>query len=95
MKILGKKLKKNNVSVDLICFGDISEDQKSKVESFMKAVEHDSNSRVMWIEPGEVYLSDKLLGSAIFSGGDGGQANQGGNAPGNVGGMGGIQVDDP
>ena len=43
----------------------------------------------MFIEPGEVYLSDKLLGSKIFSGGDGGQQNQG-NAGGNAGGMGGI-----
>jgi hypothetical protein len=43
----------------------------------------------MFIEPGEVYLSDKLLGSKIFNGGD---------APGNaggVGGIGGIEEDDP
>ena len=36
----------------------------------------------MFIEPGEVYLSDKLLGSKIFNGGEGGA--------GNAGGMGGI-----
>lgn len=24
LKILGKKMKKNNLSVDLICFGDVS-----------------------------------------------------------------------
>lgn len=40
----------------------------------------------MFIEPGEVYLSDKLLGSKIFNGGE-----AGGNAPGGgMGGMGGI-----
>ena len=31
LKILGKKLKKNNVSVDLICFGDVTEEQRNKV----------------------------------------------------------------
>ena len=36
----------------------------------------------MFIEPGEVYLSDKLLGSKVFNGGEGGA--------GNAGGMGGI-----
>lgn len=43
----------------------------------------------MFIEPGEVYLSDKLLGSKIFNGGEA-QNNAGG-----IGGIGGIQEDDP
>lgn len=43
----------------------------------------------MFIEPGEVYLSDKLLGSKIFNGGE-----AGGNA-GGAPGMGGIEEDDP
>jgi predicted nucleotidyltransferase len=25
LKILGKKLKKNNIAVDLVCFGDVSQ----------------------------------------------------------------------
>ena len=48
----------------------------------------------MFIEPGEVYLSDKLLGSKIFNGGEGGAPNQGA-AGGQAGGMGGIEVEDP
>ena len=43
----------------------------------------------MFIEPGEVYLSDKLLGSKIFNGGE--TAGNAGGAPG----MGGIEDDDP
>ena len=31
LKLYGKKLKKNNVAVDLICFGDCSPEQKNKV----------------------------------------------------------------
>ena len=41
LKILGKKLKKNNIAVDLVCFGDVTQDQKDKVENFIKAVEHE------------------------------------------------------
>jgi hypothetical protein len=43
----------------------------------------------MFIEPGEIYLSDKLLGSKIFNGGDA-PSNAGG-----MGGIGGIEEDDP
>jgi 26S proteasome regulatory subunit N10 len=31
LKILGKKLKKNNIAVDLVCFGDVSQEQRDKV----------------------------------------------------------------
>ena len=41
LKILGKKLKKNNIAVDLVCVGDVTQDQKDKVENFIKAVEHE------------------------------------------------------
>ena len=30
LKILGKKLKKNQIAVDLVCFGDCSDEQKNK-----------------------------------------------------------------
>ncbi len=87
LKIIGKKLKKNGVAVDLICFGDCSDDQKSKVEAFMKAVEHEDNSHSLYIEPGEVYLSEKLIGTKISS------AHGGSMGPGVPGGN--IEVDDP
>ena len=57
LKIFAKKLKKNQVAVDLICFGDCSEEQKTKIETFMTAVQQDDNSHSLFIEPGEVYLS--------------------------------------
>lgn len=40
----------------------------------------------MFIEPGEVYLSESLIGSRIFGGGEGGQPNQG---------LGNLEEDDP
>lgn len=49
LKIFGKKLKKNGVAVDLICFGDCSEEQKNKIEVFMEAVKQEDNSHFMFI----------------------------------------------
>ena len=66
MKIFAKNLKKNAVAVDLICFGDVSAVQRTKVETFLTTLNHKDNIQSMFIEPGEVYLSEKLLGSKIF-----------------------------
>lgn len=84
LKIFAKKLKKNGISVDLVCFGDCSNEQKAKVEVFMNAVQQEDNSHLMFIEPGDVYLSEKLLGSDIFNMGGGmagGAANMGEDDP--------------
>ena len=89
LKIIGKKMKKNGVAVDLICFGDCSDEQRNKVESFMKAIEHEDNSHSLFIEPGEVYLSEKLIGTKIFSADGGAMGGPGGPAGG------GMEVDDP
>lgn len=35
----------------------------------MNAVQHENNSHNVFIEPGDIYLSDRLLGSEIFNGG--------------------------
>jgi len=82
LKIFAKKLKKNGIAVDLICIGDCSAEQRNKVETFIQTVNQDDNSHRIFIEPGEVYLSEKLLGTDIFMSGGGGN-------------MGGMEVDDP
>jgi hypothetical protein len=38
LKIFAKKLKKNGVAVDIICFGDVSAEQRNKVDTFISAV---------------------------------------------------------
>ena len=50
----------------------------------MKSVENEDNSHFLFIEPGQVSLSDKLIGTKIFSA-DGGSMVPGGSA----------EVDDP
>jgi 26S proteasome regulatory subunit N10 len=67
LKILGKKLKKNAVAVDLVVFGDVSEEQTAKANAFITTVQNEDNSHCVVIQPGE-NLSDKLLSSPIFGG---------------------------
>ena len=75
MKI-AKKMKKNNVAVDIVSFG--SEEQNTeKLEAFHEAVNSGDNSHLVTVPPGMI-LSDSLFGSPIFQGE--GAAGYGGGA---------------
>lgn len=78
---VGKKLKKNNVSVDVISFGDCAEENKEKLEAFVAAVTKDESSHYVEVPLGS-NLSDFLLGSPVVSHGyaDSGGAGGGGGA---------------
>jgi len=57
LKIFAKKLKKNGVAVDIISFGDCSEVQRNKIDTFIANVNQEENSHRIFVDPGEVYLS--------------------------------------
>jgi len=80
---IGKKLKKNNVAVDIVAFGDHDENTE-KLEAFLNAVNSNDNSHLVTVPLGAV-LSDSLLGSAIFAGEDGTPAFGGGGGGGGGG----------
>jgi 26S proteasome regulatory subunit N10 len=84
LKILAKKLKKNAVAVDLVVFGDLSEEQINKAQTFVSTIQNDDNSHCLIVEPGEI-LTDKLIGSPIVGGAAGQGAAQFDN----------IEADDP
>lgn len=84
MKI-AKKMKKNNVAVDIVSFG--SEEQNTeKLEAFHEAVNSGDNSHLVTVPPGMI-LSDSLFGSPIFQGE--GAAGYGGGSDGEAAGGGG------
>ena len=61
---VGRKLKKNNVAVDVVAFG--SEDTNGdKLEALIGAVNSDDNSHLVSVPAGTI-LSDILFGSPIF-----------------------------
>ena len=65
MKI-GKKLKKNNVAVDIVSFGDI-DTNKEKLESFLGAVNNNENSHLIEVPPGPLIMSDVLISSPMLT----------------------------
>ncbi|KAF5100016.1 hypothetical protein DV451_002723 [Geotrichum candidum] len=71
---LAKKMKKNNVAVDFINFGEEAENTE-KLEKFIEGVNSSDNSHLVTIPPGPHLLSDVLLTSPIINenGGLGGE----------------------
>ena len=76
---LGKKLKKNNVAVDIVNFGE-EEANTKKLEALIEAVNsgdnrcvyfHSLESHLVSVPPGPHILSDVLVTSSIMSGEDG------------------------
>ncbi|KAI8804060.1 hypothetical protein BJ742DRAFT_826291 [Cladochytrium replicatum] len=67
---LAKKLKKNNIAVDVVNFGEETQNT-AKLEAFINAVNSNDNSHLVTIPPGPHILSDVLISSPIISGEDG------------------------
>merc|ERR1719352_977204 len=61
----GKKLRKCNVAVDVVSFGDV-EANREKLDAFVTSVNKNNNSNLVVVEPG-ANLSDVLCGTAIFN----------------------------
>lgn len=61
---LAKKLKKNNVAVDIVCFGELEENH-AKLTKFVDTVNSNDNSHFLTVPPNERPLSDTLLSSPI------------------------------
>ncbi|KAI9296911.1 hypothetical protein K502DRAFT_323517 [Neoconidiobolus thromboides FSU 785] len=62
---LGKKLKKNNVAVDVINFGEV-DNNTPKLQAFIEAVNSSANSNLLTVYPGAELLSDAVLASPII-----------------------------
>eukprot|EP00802_Teleaulax_amphioxeia_P008497 Tamp_08506.p1 GENE.Tamp_08506~~Tamp_08506.p1 ORF type:complete len:411 (-),score=142.91 Tamp_08506:1086-2273(-) len=93
---LGKKLKKNDVAVDVINFGETAENQE-KLEAFIGAVNKNENSNLLTVPPGPHILSDIIISSSICNSGDGEGGGGGGMGAGSFdmggGGGGGFDAD--
>jgi len=68
---LGKRLKKNNIAVDIVNFGEEAENTE-KLEAFISAVNSNENSHLVTVPPGPHILSDILISSPIIAGDEGG-----------------------
>lgn len=64
---LAKKLKKNNVAVDVVNFGEDTENTE-KLEAFVASVNSGDNSHLVTVPPGPHILADILVTSPILQG---------------------------
>lgn len=77
---VAKRLKKINVSVDFVNFGQV-EDNEGKLESFINAINSNETSHLITVPPGPNLLSDSILSSNMLSE-DGIAAGAGGSGAG-------------
>lgn len=82
---LAKKMKKGNISVDFVLFGDLDDDAtQKKLEAFNETVKGSEGSHLVVIPPSSKLLSDQLISTPILMG-----ENASGSGGGSGGGMGG------
>ncbi|KAL9111301.1 MAG: hypothetical protein Q9227_004178 [Pyrenula ochraceoflavens] len=63
---LAKKMKKTNVSIDFIAFGDLESSTTKKLEAFNENVKGGDGSHLAIIPPGPNLLSDNLVATPIL-----------------------------
>lgn len=77
---LARRMKKNGVGVDVVNFGEESENS-AKLEAFIEAVNASDNSHILTVSPGPFLLSD-MIRQTVIGGGDGQGDGQGGTGGG-------------
>jgi len=83
-------MKKNNISIDLIAFGDMADETIKKLEAFNENIKGGDGSHLAVIPPGPNLLSDSIVTTPILAGeGVGGGAGSAGGEGGAEGGSGG------
>ncbi|EMD31801.1 hypothetical protein CERSUDRAFT_119369 [Gelatoporia subvermispora B] len=66
---LAKKLKKNNVAVDVVAFGDgVEEGERSVLRQFVENASSGDNCHLVSVPPGPHLLSDMIISSPILAG---------------------------
>jgi 26S proteasome regulatory subunit N10 len=82
---LAKRMKKNNTSIDIVAFGDLTDENISKLQAFNEAVKGGDGSHLEIVPPGPNLLSDTIVASPILAGeGGAGAAAAGAGANGDA-----------
>lgn len=75
-------MKKNNVSIDFVAFGELDDDVTNKLTAFNENVKGGDGSHLAIIPPGPGLLSDQLVTSPILNGDGSAGAGGGGGGDG-------------
>ncbi|KAI0966941.1 von Willebrand factor type A domain-containing protein [Xylaria arbuscula] len=91
---LAKKMKKGNIDIDFILFGDLDDDDvQKKLESFNNVVKGNDNSHLVVVPPSGKLLSDQLLSTPILSADGAAGGSSGGGIAESGGDFGGFDFD--
>lgn len=87
---LAKRMKKNNTCIDVVAFGDLTDENLEKLQAFHEAVKGGDGSHLEIVYPSSNLLSDTVVASPILAGeagavpaGTNGDAGGAGGAGGN------------
>ncbi|KAI5313093.1 hypothetical protein L3X38_042267 [Prunus dulcis] len=73
LEIIGRRLKKNSVVLDIFNFGEEDEEKSKRIEALFKTLNNNDTSHIVHVPPGPSALSDVLISTPIFTGdGEGG-----------------------
>ncbi|TKV94419.1 hypothetical protein SEVIR_9G293600v4 [Setaria viridis] len=70
LEAIGKRLKKNNIAIDVVDFGESGNEKPEKLEALVAAVSSGGNSHIIHVPPGEYLLSDAIISSPILAQGN-------------------------
>ncbi|KAL4376202.1 hypothetical protein GQ457_02G013680 [Hibiscus cannabinus] len=92
LEMIGKKLKKNSVALDIVNFGEDDEGKTEKLEALLAAVNNNDTSHIVHVPAGPTALSDVLISTPIFTGdGEGGSGFAASAAAAAAGGVSGFE----
>lgn len=86
---LAKRMKKININIDVVAFGELSDEVINKLQAFNDAVKGGDGSHLEIVPPGPNLLSDSIVASPILAGEGGGMGGAPGGGEGAAGGQGG------
>ena len=66
LEMIGKKLKKNSVALDIVDFGEEDDGKPEKLEALLAAVNNNDSSHIVHIPSGANALSDVLIRWDLF-----------------------------
>ncbi|KAJ0076482.1 hypothetical protein Patl1_36047 [Pistacia atlantica] len=67
LEMIGKKLKKNSVALDIVNFGEEDDGKQENLEALLAAVNNNESGHIVHIPPGPNALSDVLISTPIFN----------------------------
>jgi 26S proteasome regulatory subunit N10 len=83
---LAKKMKKTGISIDIVAFGELSDDTTKKLQAFSDNVQSAEGSYLAIVPPSANLLSDSLISTPLL----GGDGTSGAGGAGSSGGEGGA-----